>query len=133
MATEVLDIRVASGVANVVFARPPVSALDVETMQQFTGVFGELAERNDVRVVILTGDGKTFCAGVDRKLFDAPSPDIGARAQFLSAHRAFFVAIREFPITAARQFEVNRGAIREDQVGAPDNLNSSQNVKAKRY
>ncbi len=97
MATDFLDIGVESGVATVVFGRPPVNAIDVDAMQQFTRVFGELAERADVRVVILTGEGKNFCAGVDRKLFDAPSSDVGDRARFLSVHRAFFVAIREFP------------------------------------
>jgi enoyl-CoA hydratase/carnithine racemase len=53
MTTERLDIRVASGIASVVFGRPPVNALDVEAMQQFTRAFGELAERDDVRVVSL--------------------------------------------------------------------------------
>ena len=97
MSTEVLDVSVEAGVAKVVFARPPVNALDVETMRQFTRVFGQLAERKDVRVTILTGDGKTFCAGVDRALFGDRETEVGDRATFLSVHRAFFVSVREFP------------------------------------
>lgn len=97
MAPEMLEVRVAGGVATAVFARPPVNALDVEAMEQITRGLGALAERADVRVVILTGQGKTFCAGVDRKLFDTPSPAVGERARFLSVHRAFFAAVREFP------------------------------------
>jgi enoyl-CoA hydratase/carnithine racemase len=63
---DLLDIRVPSGVASVIFSRPPANALDADAMQQFTPRFCELAERDGVRVVVLAGDGRTFCAGVDR-------------------------------------------------------------------
>jgi enoyl-CoA hydratase/carnithine racemase len=93
---DLLDIRVPSGVASVIFSRPPANALDADAMQQFTPRFCELAERDGVRVVVLAGDGRTFCAGVDRGGFDAPWSEVGDRARFRSIHRAFLAAIREF-------------------------------------
>jgi methylglutaconyl-CoA hydratase len=34
-------------------------------MAELTRIFGELSEREDVRVVVLTGNGRSFCAGAD--------------------------------------------------------------------
>jgi enoyl-CoA hydratase len=96
MSANYLSVVVEGHVAQVTFDRAPVNALDVVAMQQFISTFGELGRRDDVRVVVLTGAGTTFCAGIDRRLFadeTANSPD---QATFLSAHRAFFVAVREF-------------------------------------
>jgi len=46
--------------------RPNVmNALTRPMITQLARTFDELATRNDVRVVILTGQGKSFCAGVD--------------------------------------------------------------------
>jgi enoyl-CoA hydratase len=103
MPTEILDVRLEDYVAKVVFERPPVNALDVETMRLFISAFGELAERDDVRAVVLTGHGKTFCAGIDKLMFDVNTAHIGHRTRLLSIHRAFFVAMREFskPLIAA--------------------------------
>jgi enoyl-CoA hydratase/carnithine racemase len=70
---DLLDIRVPSGVASVIFSRPPANALDADAMQQFTPRFCELAERDGVRVVVLAGDGRTFCAGVDRGASTRPA------------------------------------------------------------
>jgi enoyl-CoA hydratase len=97
MPSDVLEIRVERFIASVVFGRPPVNALDVETMRRFIDAFGELAERDDVRVAVLTGRGRTFCAGMDKRVFDASTAKVGDRAKLLSVHRAFFAAIREFP------------------------------------
>jgi enoyl-CoA hydratase len=109
MSTEVLDSMIEDGVARVVFRRPPVNALDVLAMEKFIAVFAELASRDNVRAVILTGEGRTFCAGIDKRLFEPGSAIYRDRASLLSTHRAFFVAIREFakPVIAA----VNGAAI----------------------
>ena len=41
------------------------NALDTALIAEITRCFGELAEDDDVRVVVLTGEGSVFCAGAD--------------------------------------------------------------------
>ena len=53
-------------VATVALARPEArNALNAALIAEITRCFGELAEDDDVRVVVLTGEGSSFCAGAD--------------------------------------------------------------------
>jgi enoyl-CoA hydratase len=61
-----IDIAVPH-VAVVALARPPVNALNRELREAFVRTFDELQDRTDVRVIVLTGRGKVFCAGADIK------------------------------------------------------------------
>ena len=53
--------------------RPPVNALDRETRRRMIEIFDEVSERSDIRVAILTAEGKVFCSGADLK--DRPDAD----------------------------------------------------------
>lgn len=55
------------GVATVTFDRPPVNALNRRGRDELTHAFDAISDRNDIRVAILTGGGKIFCAGADIK------------------------------------------------------------------
>jgi enoyl-CoA hydratase len=55
------------GVATVTFARPPVNALNRQGRDEITHVFDTISDRDDIRVAILTGEGKVFSAGADIK------------------------------------------------------------------
>src|ERR687894_7336 len=53
-------------VATVALARPDErNALNAALIEELTRCFGELAEDERVRVVVLTGEGPAFCAGAD--------------------------------------------------------------------
>jgi len=53
-------------VATVELARPEArNALNAALIAEITRCFGELAEDENVRVVVLTGEGSLFCAGAD--------------------------------------------------------------------
>jgi methylglutaconyl-CoA hydratase len=53
-------------VATVALARPEArNALNAALIAEITRCFGELADDDDVRVVVLTGEGPSFCAGAD--------------------------------------------------------------------
>jgi len=54
-------------VGTIVLARPPVNALTVEMMQELIAALRAMDADPDVRVVILTGEGRCFSAGVDLK------------------------------------------------------------------
>ncbi len=45
--------------------RPPVNALNSEVVTEIHNMFDELGQDPDVKVVILTGEGKAFVAGAD--------------------------------------------------------------------
>lgn len=55
------------GIATVTLDRPPVNALNKRTRDEITHVFDAIHDRDDIRVAILTGQGKIFCAGADIK------------------------------------------------------------------
>lgn len=54
------------GVASVALSRPDTrNALNAELIEELTRCFERLAEDESVRVVVLTGEGRSFCAGAD--------------------------------------------------------------------
>ena len=61
-----IDVNVADKVAVVTIDRPEKkNALTLEMREQLWTAFEGLAERDEVRAVILTGAGGAFCAGMD--------------------------------------------------------------------
>jgi methylglutaconyl-CoA hydratase len=60
-------LRIERGaVARVVLARPEVrNAFDDVVVGELTDAFRSLAEESETRVVVLSGDGPSFCAGAD--------------------------------------------------------------------
>ena len=60
------DFRLERGVATVTFNRPEVlNALTFEVYADLRELFTELPHREDVRAVVLTGEGRGFCSGGD--------------------------------------------------------------------
>jgi enoyl-CoA hydratase/carnithine racemase len=54
------------GVATVTFDRPErLNALTFEVYADFRDLLGELEHRDDVKVLVVTGEGKGFCSGGD--------------------------------------------------------------------
>ncbi len=60
---------VADHVATITIARPAVmNAIDLATEAELQRIWGDLEQRRDVRVIVLTGDGeRAFCVGADMK------------------------------------------------------------------
>src|SRR5690242_1244649 len=60
-------VEVDDGVLRVTLARPRVrNALDDATIVALGDAFGKRAHEDDVRCVVLRGEGPAFCAGLDR-------------------------------------------------------------------
>ena len=54
------------GVATVTLNRPEIhNAMNSELIESLRSTFADLDQDDEVRVVILTGDGKSFSAGGD--------------------------------------------------------------------
>lgn len=65
MALETLQLTYDGHVAIVTLARPPVNAQNAQMRLELIETFDMLNDKADVRVVVLTGQGKMFSAGAD--------------------------------------------------------------------
>jgi len=72
------------GVARVEIDRPPVNVIDLPVAAELEGAIGSAAARDDVAVIVLSGRGRAFCAGVEVR---DHLPDRGA-AMLQAFHRA---------------------------------------------
>jgi enoyl-CoA hydratase/carnithine racemase len=62
-----LKVSIAGHIATLTMDSPPVNALTRVLNDELTLALDRISELDDVRVVILTGAGKVFCAGADLK------------------------------------------------------------------
>lgn len=62
-----LKLNVENFVAVITIDAPPVNAVSAGLMDEMIAAFDQMSDRDDVRVVVLTGAGKIFCAGADIK------------------------------------------------------------------
>ncbi len=63
---EILKMQVAEAVATVTISRPQaMNALNTGFFREMDGLIAEIAGRADIKVVIITGEGKAFAAGAD--------------------------------------------------------------------
>jgi enoyl-CoA hydratase len=99
-------VDVADLVATVTFDRPPVNAVEFESIEEITSTFRALADRKDLNCAIFTGAGtRAFIAGADLKAGPNRPPD-GVPSHAMDPHRPIrdaLIAIREcqVPVIAA--------------------------------
>jgi enoyl-CoA hydratase/carnithine racemase len=77
MADDVVTLDVSDYVAVATLNRPPVNALNWDMRERLIRIFDEATDRDDIRVVVLTAQGRVFCAGADLK----QRPDPGTPGQ----------------------------------------------------
>ena len=66
MKKEYVSLEMDGTVCTVTINRPPANTLNKNLMAELTSVFTDLASRNNLRAVVLTGHGeKAFVAGAD--------------------------------------------------------------------
>lgn len=96
-------VEIADDVATVTMRRPPVNAQNRRFREETMTIFDTLSDRNDVRAVILTGDGKTFSAGADLKERPSLAGEPGAFPRHNRIVREAFNSVMECekPVIAA--------------------------------
>ncbi|MFQ5455248.1 MAG: enoyl-CoA hydratase [Nitrospirota bacterium] len=67
MANQYINLMIEDKVAKVTINNPPANALSSPVMKELQETFKELADNNDVKVIIVTGAGNFFVAGADIK------------------------------------------------------------------
>lgn len=98
-----LDITLSGGVALLKMDFPPVNALSRTLSDELTSTLDLISETDEIQAVVLTGNGKVFCAGADLK----GRKDVIKEPGDLPAHsrrtRECFHAVRECakPVVAA--------------------------------
>ncbi len=94
--SNLVSLDVTDGIARVCMRRPEArNALSKDLITQLRSTIEALQSRADVRVVILEGDGKSFCAGMDLK---AVATDPVAMGDMLRALAETSLAIRKLPM-----------------------------------
>ena len=58
-----VDLR--SPLARIVLSNPPLNIIDIPTMNELAETLTEIEARSDISVLLLSGNGKNFSAGVD--------------------------------------------------------------------
>ncbi len=78
---------VSEGVATITLARPEAgSALDLETARDLARLAVRCDEDPGIRAVVLTGEGRFFCAGGDLKTFHEAGEGSGALIKEVTLH-----------------------------------------------
>jgi enoyl-CoA hydratase len=95
MATKMIDVVHRGPVGMVTLRRPPANAMNIELLEEMTEVFERLGQDKSLRSVVLTGQGNSFCAGVDLKAVPHYN-DADQRRMVVALNRAFF-AVYSFP------------------------------------
>jgi len=90
-----IKVELQGHVAIIQLANPPVNALSVAMMNELTFELDRISEDDAVRAVVLTGEGRAFCAGADLKSRKDMIKGPGDLPQHSRRTRECFHAIRE--------------------------------------
>jgi cyclohexa-1,5-dienecarbonyl-CoA hydratase len=60
-----LNVAIAPPIARITLNRAPLNVIDVPMMEQLVASLGELEARSNISAILMTGEAKTFSAGVD--------------------------------------------------------------------
>lgn len=106
-----VKLEKADALATITLSRPDkLNALSSEMRAALGTCIADVAEDNEVRVVLLRGEGRAFCAGAD--LVDAPSPPLAWRDRILMAqeHHVALARMRKPVVAAVQGLAVGGGA-----------------------
>ncbi|PXA88127.1 crotonase/enoyl-CoA hydratase family protein [Nostoc sp. 3335mG] len=98
-----LDVE--SDIAHVRLIRPDkLNAIDMTMFDSLAEIAEELERRADVRVVVLSGEGRAFCAGIDLSALEGLSEQAGRQSLELRSHG--WANIYQYCATAWRSLAV---------------------------
>jgi enoyl-CoA hydratase/carnithine racemase len=100
MELEGFRLEVAEQIGQIVFDRPPVNALAMQTYEDLTLLLEDVAQRDDIDVVVIrSANPRVFCAGADigdlQVALDSGTSDLDERRQQLA--RTMFSTLLKLP------------------------------------
>ena len=96
MTAGMIDVVHQGPIAIVTLRRPPANAMNLELTEEIATVFQRLGQDGSVRSVVLTGQGKSFCAGVDLKA--VPDFDEAQQRRMVNALNRAFYGVYSCPV-----------------------------------
>jgi enoyl-CoA hydratase len=90
-----VHVEIEDLVATVKMDNAPVNAQTDETQEELIYAMDCLSDRDDVRVIVLTGSGRVFCAGVDIKARAGKTWGEGLRRRNQRSARESYHSVRE--------------------------------------
>jgi len=99
MAYETITYHVSGGIGRITFNRPQVmNALTPAMLKELKAAVLEAGKDSEVKIIVLTGAGRAFCAGVDLKAMGDAKLVNGKVGDFLDVPaRELIVTIRSVP------------------------------------
>ena len=103
-----LTVDVGSSVARIALRHPPLNVIDIPMMEELAQTLGDVEVRSDISVIVLSGEGKVFSAGVD---VAAHTPD-KVESMLLKFHTVVraLVASKKVTVAAVRGHCLGGGA-----------------------
>ena len=62
---QTIQVETSEGVAIVTMNRPPLNVLNIPMMTEFNSVLEGVVANQDLAAIVICGEGKAFCVGVD--------------------------------------------------------------------
>ncbi|NPA42751.1 MAG: enoyl-CoA hydratase/isomerase family protein [Chlorobi bacterium] len=91
-----VTLEVQDHAARVVFSHPPVNALPVSVLRQLERRLREAAAREEVKIIVLASEGRTFCAGASfDELLRLHTPE--EAVEFFMGFARVILAMRDAP------------------------------------
>lgn len=87
--------NIEDGIAIVKINNPPVNSLNNEVMNGLDECFSDLYKNDEIRAVIITGEGNSFVAGADIKEFISWTPDMVR--ELTQKGQSIFTKIENYP------------------------------------
>lgn len=84
-----IKVEISGAVALVTLNRPPHNLLNIRMHREMTDIPRDLNHDDDVRAVVITAEGKNFCAGGDFELFSRHKDNPTAKALGFQETREF--------------------------------------------
>ena len=102
MSYQILKTEILNGVAVVTISRPKaMNALNTAFFDEMNSLLTELEPNNDVKVMVLTGDGKAFVAGADIAEMVGKTADEGQAFSKYGQETFDRIEAMPFPVIAA--------------------------------
>ena len=107
-------MRIAGAVGHLRLNRPEkLNAMDAEMVDELAARCREIEHHADIRVLILSGEGKAFCAGGDIEAWSSEGPERFGRHWVRDGHAAFDALARlRQPVIAVLEGHALGGGLR---------------------
>src|SRR6266404_6827724 len=92
-----LTLDVAPPAMRIVLRNPPLNVIDIPMMEELAQALAEIEARSDISVIVLSGEGKAFSAGVD---VAAHTPD-KVESMLLKFHAVVRAVVASKKVTVA--------------------------------